>query len=188
MYLYQPCLLAMALYHWAFDERIGEQHVFRLLFPLVILSLSELEVTFQNVRVYPAVLLLIVYLIRNPLLIRWEETLTASLIGGLLCWKAADLWPLFPGIIPLCGALLLLPIMLLCREGKDGLLSCVLGSLFFELFFCLKEYMLFSYCVLRLGSRDALSLGTVALCLYVLTERIRCFARARRKHAISISN
>lgn len=188
MYLYQPCLLAMALYHWAFDERKGEQHVFRLLFPLVILSLSELEVTFQNVRVYPAVLLLIVYLIRNPLLIRWEETLTASLIGGLLCWKAADLWPLFPGIIPLCGALLLLPIMLLCREGKDGLLSCVLGSLFFELFFCLKEYMLFSYCVLRLGSRDALSLGTVALCLYVLTERIRCFARARRKHAISISN
>ena len=118
----------------------------------------------------------------------WEETLTASLIGGLLCWKAADLWPLFPGIIPLGGALLLLPIMLLCREGKDGLLSCVLGSLFFELFFCLKEYLLFSYCVVRLGSRDALSLGTVALCLYVLTERIRCFARARRKHAISISN
>ncbi len=188
MYLYQPCLLAMALYHWAFDERKGKQHASHLLFSLVILVLSELEVTFQNVRVYPAVLLLIVYLIRKPLLIRWEETLTASLIGGLLCWKAADLWPLFPGIIPLCGALLLLPVMLLCREEKDRLLSCALGSLFFELFFCLKEYLLFSYCVVRLGSRDALNLGTVALCLYVLTERIRCFARARRKHAISISN
>ena len=189
MYLYQPCLLAMALYHWAFDERKGEQHVFRLLFPLVILSLSELEVTFQNVRVYPAVLLLPVGLLFNSRgFVCWEETLTASLIGGLLCWKAADLWPLFPGIIPLCGALLLLPVVLLCREGKDGLLSCALGSLFFELFFCLKEYMLFSYCVLRLGSRDALSLGTVALCLYGLTERIRCFARTMRKHAISISN
>ncbi len=188
MYLYQPCLLAMALYHWAFDERKGKQHASHLLFSLVILVLSELEVTFQNVRVYPAVLLLIVYLIRKPLLIRWEETLTASLIGGLLCWKAADLWPLFPGIIPLCGALLLLPVVLLCREGKDGLLSCTLGSLFFELFFCLKEYMLFSYCVLRLGSRDSLSLGAAALCLYGLTERIRYFARARRKHAISISN
>ena len=179
----------MALYHWAFDERKGKQHASHLLFPLVILVLSELELPFQDFQIYPSALLLpIGLLIDSRGSVCWEETLTASLIGGLLCWKAADLWPLFPGIIPLCGALLLLPVVLLCREGKDGLLSCALGSLFFELFFCLKEYLLFSYCVLRLGSRDALSLGTVALCLYVLTERIQCFARARRKHAIPIGN
>ena len=189
MYLYQPCLLAMALYHWAFDESKGKQHASHLLFPLVILVLSELELTFQDVWVYPASLLLPMgFLFDSRGSVCWEETLTASLIGGLLCWKAADHLPLFPGIILLGGALLLLSVMLLCRKEKDRLSACAIGSLFFELFFCLKEYMLFSYCVLRLGSRDALSLGTVALCLYGLTERIRCFARARRKHAISISN
>ena len=189
MYLYQPCLLTMALFHWAFDERKGKQHVFLFLFPLTILVLSELELPFPDLLIYPSALLLPMGLLLDSRgSVCWEETLTASLIGGLLCWKAADHLPLFPGIILLGGALLLLPVVLLCREEKDRLLSCALGSLFFELFFCLKEYLLFSYCVVRLGSRDALSLGTVALCLYVLTERIRCFARARRKHAISISN
>ncbi len=179
----------MALYHWAFNERKGKQHVFRLLFPLVILAISELDLSLGNVWVYPAALLLPVgFLFDNRGSVCWEEALTASLIDGILCWKAADHWPLFPGIIPLCGALMLLLVILMCREEKDRLLSCALGSLFFELFFCLKEYLLFSYCVVRLGSRDSLSLGASALCLYGLTERIRCFARARRKHAISISN
>ena len=48
----------MALYHWAFDERKGKQHASHLLFPLVILVLSELELIFQNVQAYPASLLL----------------------------------------------------------------------------------------------------------------------------------
>ena len=189
MYLYQPCLLTMALFHWAFDETKGKQHVFLFLFPLTILVLSELELPFQDFRIYPSALLLpIGLLIDSRGSVCWEETLTASLIGGLLCWKAADLWPLFPGIIPLCGALMLVPVMLLCREGRDRLLACALGSLLFELFFCLKEHMLFSYCFIRLGSRDSLSLGAVALCLYGLMEQIMLFACTRRNHAVSISN
>ncbi len=179
----------MALFAWAGGNGGKKQIIQRILFPLAILSVSEIELSYQNIRVYPAALLLSIgYLIRSHHSIAWEEVTTAALIGAFICWKTADAWPLLPGILLLCGALLLVPIALLCHDREERFFAIALGTLFYEWFFCLKEYMLFSFCVVRIGSKDSLSLGTAAMCLYGLIEPIWQFAFAGRKHAISISN
>lgn len=189
MYLYQPCLLAMSLYAWAFERTEMPKRRLRILCPLAILAISEWEVTFTKVGLYPAGLLLVLFFIGLQLRsVCWAEVLTASLLGGLLSWKAADAWPLLPGSPLLCASLLLAPIILLCRSREDRLAACALGSLFFELFFCLREYMLFSFFVGRLGSRDALSLASSAICLYHVFEQVCHGVHRRIKDAISIGN
>ena len=75
-----------------------------------------------------------------------------------------------------------------CRDRDDRFLACAIGSLLFELFFCLREYMLFSFCVVRLGSREALSLSTSSICLYTVLEELFGAVHACRKHAIPIGN
>ena len=97
--------------------------------------------------------------------------MAASIMGGLLCWKVADTWPLFYGSILVCGAMLLIPICFMCRNREDRLLACAVGGLVFELFFCLREYVLFSYCEIRMGSREGLNLSTVTICLYDLLKQ-----------------
>ncbi len=181
MYPYQPCLLALSLYAWAFDKRkIG------MLFPLVVLFLSEWEIFFTNLSIYPSALLLVLFLLRKPSTDNWAETLTASLLGGLMCWKAADAWPLVPGSTLLYGACMALIVTVVCRKRADRLLAFALGGLLFELFFCLREYMLFSYCRLRLGSRNALDLSAASICIYSVMEHVQRFTFQRRAHAPSI--
>ena len=190
MYLYQPCLLAMALYAWACEENTcGKQRILRGLFPLAILAVSEIELSFRSIQFYPAALLLPLYfLLRSHRSIVWEEVLTAVLLGGFVCWRITDAWPLFGGIIPLCGLLFLIPVKLFCRDRENRFFACALISLVYEWFCCLKEYMLFSYCIIRIGSRDSLSLVTASICIYGLSEQIWKYACTKRKQAISISN
>ncbi len=189
MYLYQPCLLTMALYAWAFDTAEQKGHYYRLLLPLVVLAVSEWELTYTHLWLYPAALLLpVLFLWRKPQTIAWDEVLTAALFGGLLCWKIGELWPLLPALMHLSVALILVPVCLLCRNRKDRLLACALSGLFYELFFCLREYMLFSFCVIRFGSRQALSLSTAAICADLLLEQVRLCLLARRNHTVSIGN
>ena len=188
MYLYQPCLLILALYAWAFEPVEREGRRLRALFPLALLAVSELELTFARIMIYPAALLLpVLFLLKRDRTVAWAEVLTASLLGGFLCWKAADSWPLFPGLTFLCGILLLAATVLLCRQRGDRLLACAIGGLFFELFFCLREYTLFSFCVIRMGSRDGLSLAASTHCLYAVLEQL-CHALPKRKRAVSIVN
>ena len=189
MYLYQPCLLTMALYGWAFDPAERRRRWIMILFPLVVLLVSEWEVTFSSYKLYPASLLLpVCFLMVRSRDVAWAEVLASSLLGGLVCWKAADAWPLLPGSAVLCAVLLLIPVTLLCRDRDDRLLAVTFGSLFFELFFCLHEYMLFSFCALRFGSKDALSLGSMALCIYFVLEQLRLLLLSKKKDAVSIRN
>ena len=189
MYLYQPCLLTMALYAWAFDTHKGKGHWLRLLLPLVFLSISEWELTYTRLWLYPAALLMpVLFLRREPQMVAWGEVLTAAFFGGLLCWKIGDFWPLFPALTMLRVALMLVTVCLLCRNREDRLLACTLSGLFCELFFCLSEYMFFSFCVIRLGSREALSLSTTVICTGLLLEQVRLCFSARQNHTVSIGN
>lgn len=188
MYLYQPCLLTLSLYAWAFDPLDHSHRWLHVLFPLIVLAVSEIELTFISCNIYPASLLLVIcFLIREPCEVEWAEVLTASLLGGLMCWKVVDRWPLFSGILPLCAGVLLIPVVLLCRSRKGRLLSCSLGGLVFELFFCLKEHILFSFCVVRFGSRDGLSLVVASMCLYFLFEQVCLAAHIKKNNAIYAS-
>ena len=179
----------MALYAWAFDTHKGKGHWLRLLLPLVFLSISEWELTYTRLWLYPAALLMpVLFLWRKPQMVAWTEVLTAALFGGLLYWKIGELWPLFPALMHLSVTLILVPVCLLCRNREDRLLACALSGLFYELFFCLREYMLFSFCVIRLGSREALSLSTAAICADLFLEQVRLCLPARRNHTVSIGN
>lgn len=179
----------MALYAWGFDGKRGAGRWLRALAPLVILAISEWELTFDPVSLYPAALLLpLLCLPGRVRTVPWAEALTASFLGGLVCWKAADAWPLLPGLGLLCAVLLLIPILPLCRSREDRLLACALSGLLFELFFCLREYMLFSYCLIRLGSRDSLSLSAASVCLYILLDEALAMLRRGRKSALPMGN
>lgn len=178
----------MALYAWASDHIPRKPKYVRIVFPLVILVLSDWSISFSCVSIYPAALLMMLYHLRGIRNAAWVELLTASLLGGLLCWKVTDAWPLLPGSMLLCATLLLFPVTIICRNGKDRFLAFALSGLFFELFFCLREYLLFSYCMVRLGSRDALSLDTAALCLYGFLSRVFQYKTRKRDPAVSILN
>ena len=189
MYLYQPCLLTVALHAWAFTKRAGRARWLSILFPLGILGISEWELTFTGMFLYPSALLLpALFLLDRRSSVVWLETLTAALLGGFLCWRAADAWPLLPGLSILCGALLLTPIMLICHNRDDRRLASALGGLAFELFFCLKEYMLFSFCVVRLGSRQSLDVCTAALCMCAAFEAVHLAVSSGRKRAETAGN
>ena len=189
MYLYQPCLLTLTLYAWAFDRSEGKSRLLLIAAPLLLLLASEWELTFSRIYLYPGALLFpAVFLFDAKRSIVWAEVLTAALLAGLISWKASDAWPLLPGRIFLCAVLLLIPIMLLCRGKEDRLFACSLAGLLYELFFCLKEYMLFSFCIMRLGSRESLSLSTAALCLYGLVEQTILAVRRGKSIAVPTAN
>ena len=189
MYLYQPCLLSMSLFAWAFEETSGRARWLVILTPLCILALSEAELIFERIRLYPAALLLpLPFVWKRLRSAAWGRVCMAALLGGLLSWKAADVWPLFSGIRPLCAGLLLIPAFLLCREREDRLLACALGSLAYELCFCMREYMLFAFCVLRLGSRDALSLGTAGACVLLIFRPAFFHRFIRKNNVLPIGN
>ena len=184
MYLYQPCLLTLALYAWAFDGTPKGRRL-RIWAPVGLLFLSEWALCYERVEIYPAALLLpALYGAGRARTVSWAEVLTAAILGGLICWKVGDAWPLMPALTLLCSSLLLIPVMTVCRAREDRLLACALGSLLFELFACLREYMLFSFCVVRLGSREALSLGAAALCLYALSEQVIRALNRRKSRAL----
>lgn len=187
LYLYQPCLLTLFLYAWAFEETRSRRHWLRILFPLAVLLLSGWELQFTRISIYPAAMLLPVrYAVRKVPAAAWTEVLCAAILGGLLCWKAADAWPLLPGLGVLCGALMMIPVCLLCRGREDRFLACALGGLCFELFFCIKEYLLFSYAIVRLGSREGLSVASAALCCLGLLEQGRQTLISMRKRSFSM--
>ena len=158
----------MALYAWGFEKPKNSRWM-RAISPVTVLLLSEWEISFTRIWIYPAALLLpMICLFGRSRTVAWAQTVTAGLLGSLLSWKAADAWPLLPGLTLLCAMLMLAPVLLLCRVGEDRGLACALGGLLYELFFCLREYMLFSFCVVRLGSREGLSLGALSVCLCLL--------------------
>ena len=160
-----------------------------MLAPLAVLVVSPWEIAYARIWLYPAsMLLFLACLLGSMGAVEWAEVLTASLLGGLLCWKATDIWPLFWGGRMVCVSLMLGPTFLLCRKKEDRVLACAMGSLCFELFFCLEEYMLFSFCVVRLGSRESLSLATACMWLGGILEQIRDWAHSGKNHALSMLN
>ena len=136
---------------------------------------------------YPAAVLLTVMLFTGRVrTVNWLEMLVSSLVGGLLSWKVADVWPLLPGLILVCAMMMLIPPLILCRHREDRLPVFALGSSFFELFFCIREYMLFSFCMIRLGSRQSLDLCTSSIVLYTVVEKVCLAIREKKKHAAAI--
>ena len=181
LYLYQPCLLSLSLFSCAFFEPKTEKPAAKSLWYLGILAVSELELTFSNVKLYPAALLLSLLLgIGRARRIAWSEVLTASVLSGLICWKVSDVCPLFPSLTLLCALMLMIPILLICREREDRFLGCAIGGLFYELFFCLREYLLFSFCVIRLGSRDGLSITAAAHLMYIMLDELLCLVQPNK--------
>ena len=187
MYLYQPCLLTLSLYGWAFGNHYGIKRLYHILFPLVIFCVSEWELTYTHIGLYPASLVLLGLLpLRRIRSVVWIEVFAASLLGGFLCWKIVDAWPLLPGLQLFCALLASIPAITLCRSREDRVLACVLGSLCFELFFCLREYILFSFCVMRLGSREALCVGAASICMSNLFEQMTFYLYNEKKRPISV--
>lgn len=186
MYLYQPCLMTLALYEWACNASDTKKHRMNAFLYIFLLTVSELELTFTHVELYPASLLfpfLFVFGRDNP--VAWPEVLTAGLLGGMICWKVADIWPLYGGLLFLCAMMLLISAQLICRNREDRLLSCAMGGLVFELFFCIREHMLFSFCVIRLGSRNGLSVTALTLCLYTLLEELSRLLLPKKSYDVS---
>lgn len=176
--------MTLALYAWAFDGTPTGRRL-RIWAPVGLLFLSEWALCYERVEIYPAALLLPArYGAGRARTVSWAEVLTAAILGGLICWKVGDAWPLMPALKLLCSVLLLIPALIVCRKRADRLLACALGSLLLELCACLREYMLFSFCVVRLGSREALSLAAAALCLYALGELV--FGAIHRRKSIAI--
>lgn len=186
MYLYQPCLISMALFAWA--NKQDKRWLPRVLSFLILLAVSGFEWDLEWIRLYPAAVLLPPILLLDwPHQVNWAEVLTASMLGGLICWKVADAWPLLSLLEPLCAALLTIPILLICRNREDRSIACAVGGLVFELFFCVREYMLFSFCVIRLGSHDSFSLSTAAIFLWVLVEPVCQRLHTKKKYAFSMA-
>ena len=183
MYLYQPCLLSIALYSWAFEKTDKKNRWSRILLILLVLIVSRWEFVSDRIGAYPAAVLL-------PLCFIWEnrrtavfiEIVTAALFGGILCWKVMDTWPLFTGKVLLCAGLLLVPVTIICTNRSDKLAACALCGLFYEAFLCCAEYVLFSFCVIRFGSHDALNIGTAAICLYMVLEQVSYLHKAHSFH------
>ena len=179
----------MALYAWGFEAPGRRSRYLLMAIPVLVLVVSGWELSFPRLEVYPAVLLLpFAYCLGRARSVSWAEVLAAAIIGGLICWKIGDRWPLFCGTSTLCAASLLIPSVGFCKDREDRFLACAMGSLLSELFFCLREYMLFSFCVVRLGSREALSLGASSACLYMVTEELFGAVRSCRKPVIPIGN
>lgn len=188
MYLYQPCLLSMVLSAWAFDLSPKKWHMLMIWLPLLILAISEIEVSCARISLYPSALLLPVFSFTRIRHADWAGISAAALLGGFLCWKIVDLWPLLSVRLLISASIMSFTVWILCRSKEDRNLACAMGGVFFELFFCLREYTLFSFCVIRLGSRDALSLVTASLCLRFLVNQLRLVLFSKRKHAVSIGN
>ena len=189
MYLYQPCLLSLSLYAWAFCEAPNGRRRMLTLFPLFLLLVSEAEWTGAYLQLYPAGLLLPgLFLERKRKPIDWPGVLSAAILSGLLGWKLGDAFPLSPLVTPLGALLMLGPIAFLCRQERDRRLAICLAGLAYELFFCLREYVLFSYCLIRLGSRAGLSLSAAALCAYNALSLCANRLAAREKHGMTIRN
>ena len=189
MYLYQPCLLTMALYAWGFEAPGRRSRYLHMAIPVLALVVSEWNLTFSRLEVYPAALLLpFAYCLSRARSVSLAEVLATAIIGGLICWKIGDRWPLFWGTSTLCTASLLIPAVGFCKDREDRFLACAMGSLLSELFLCLREYMLFSFCVVRLGSREVLNLGSSSACLYMVTEELFGAVRSCRKPVIPIGN
>jgi len=187
LYLFQPCLLSLALFVWAFGDRERDLSRRMILVSLLSLSLSEVEMEGTGLSVYPAGLVLLVpFLSDVHRRGSWPEVLIAAFFGGLLCWRVADAIPLQPGLLLLCAMLLSAPVCLICRERAEAQLALGLGSLFFELFFCLREYMLFSFCVIRLGSREGLSLASLSMLLFELCSQAYSLLFRRQRGAVFI--
>ncbi|MBQ7277987.1 MAG: hypothetical protein IJR17_02115 [Clostridia bacterium] len=169
MYLYQPCLIALALYLWAEGdsrrERLGG------LLPLGVLIISDPSVALGPIILYPAGLLsILLAFLKKPR--HLSLSVIGAVLGGMICWKVADRFPLMPGLLWLCGGVLA-ACCFLCPEPVSKLQCAALGSLLFEVMFCLREYMLFGYCQLRLSSKDSLSAFAASVCLLIVVNGLK---------------
>lgn len=166
MYFYQPALITLVAFLIAGGElysiSLKRRRYFVTLFLLTLVASAIGKVEGEGSTIFPAALVL---LAGSFLTLRshWERVLLAGLFGGVAAWKLADLLPLFFEPALLSGLALSLFVLLYCRSMVERFCACALGGIAYELSFCLQEYFLFSYCHLRLGSLEGLSVSAMSL-------------------------
>lgn len=171
MYFYQPALITLVAFLIAGGElysiSLKRRRYFVTLFLLTLVVSAVGKVEGEGSTIFPAALVL---LAGSFLTLRrhWERVLLAGLFGGVAAWKLADLLPLFFEPALLSGLGLSLFVLLYCRSIEERFSACALGGIAYELSYCLQEYFLFSYCRLRLGSFNGLSISTVGLCVAIM--------------------
>lgn len=130
------------------------------LLTLVVSAIGEVEG--EEITIFPAALVLLA----GSLVAmgkHWERVLLSGLFGGVAAWKIADLFlPFFEPAL-LSGLALSLFVILYCKSMEERFCACALGGIAYELSFCLQEYFLFSFCHLRFGSLDGLSVSAMSL-------------------------
>lgn len=182
MYFYQPALITLVAFLIAGGElysiSLKRRRYFVTLFLLTLVASAIGKVEGEGSTIFPAALVL---LAGSFLTLRshWERVLLAGLFGGVAAWKLADLLPLFFEPALLSGLALSLFVLLYCKRIEERFCACALGGIAYELSFCLQEYFLFSYCHLRLGSLEGLSVSAMSLltvsaaCLFTKTLGIK---------------
>lgn len=171
MYFYQPALITLAAFLTAGGELYSifpkRRRYFATLFLLTLVMSAIGKVEGEEITIFPAALVL---LVGSFLTLRrhWERVLLSGLFGGVAAWKLADLFPLLFEPALLSGLALGLFVLLYCKTAEECFCACALGGIAYELSFCLQEYFLFSYCRLRLGSFNGLSISTVGLCVAIM--------------------
>lgn len=166
MYFYQPALMTLVAFLIAGGELHSispkQRRYFATLFLLTLIVSAIGKVKGEGSTIFPAALVL---LAGSFLTLRghWERVLLSGLFGGVAAWKLADLLPLFFEPALLSGLALSLFVLLYCKRIEERFCACALGGIAYELSFCLQEYFLFSYCHLRLGSLEGLSVSAMSL-------------------------
>lgn len=165
MFFYQPALFAGIVFMAAgllpFSKK--KRLYYGALFLLTLMLSFWGELKWENVTLFPAALLLMIGT-AIPVKGHWERVLLSGLFGGVAAWKLTDWVPLFfepalPG-----GLALILFVWLYCKGAEERFCACALGGITYELSFCLQEYFLFSYCRVRLGSPNGVSISAMGLC------------------------
>lgn len=166
MYFYQPALITLATFLTAGGDLYlvsrNRRRYFTALFLLTLVVSAIGEVEREGITIFPAALLLLVgslFAVEK----HWERVLLSGLFGGVAAWKIADLFLSFFEPALLSGLGLSLFVILYCKSVEERFCACALGGIAYELSFCLQEYFLFSYCRLRFGSLDGLSVSAMSL-------------------------
>lgn len=173
MYFYQPAFITLVAFLTAGGElypiSLKRRRYFVTLFLLTLVISAIGKVEGEEITIFPAALVL---LVGSFLTLRrhWERVLLSGLFGGVAAWKIADLFPLLFEPALLSGLVLSLFVLLYCKTMEERFCACALGGIAYELSFCLQEYFLFSYCRLRLGSFNGLSISTAGLCFVIMNS------------------
>lgn len=185
LYFFQPALLVLILFSLIVPDLLPLSKrscvYYGVLFLLVLCFSAIGEWAMENATLFPAALLLLIGTMAK-VRSHWERILLSSLFGGIAAWKIADLFPLFFEPALLSGLALTVFVMLYCRGMEERFCACALGGLAYEFSFCLQEYFLFTYCKIRFGSLDGLSISAMSLCVVMGVGILHSF-RLSKKNA-----